>query len=860
MADLTYSVDVNTGPAQQNLDQLNKRVDKLNGAFAGLRGAIGALAVGSAITNVIRLADSIQDVSDATGIAIENILGFEKAVSLNGGSAEQAQASIYKLTQSIGEAAGGSKKAQDAFGDVGVTLQDLATLSEQDILAKTIQGLAKVDDAGKRAVLTTDLLGKGFRGVNIQGVAGQLASATNASIQYRNAVQQTAEMQGKLDLAFQKLQLSILKAIQPLVEFINKIDDATISKFITALVELAKILGVLYAAGVVVQRGMQGLGLLFETLARYAVTLVGGLLVIRLALSSMAMTSIKTVETFSAWWRLTPRFAEFGGRILALKKLFIELGQRAAYLPVPLAMVARALLAILAPIARVVGGIYLMIDAVKKLSEGYTFTDIIDSWALSLENFVTEHLPLLAKGINAINKLLGKVPPSGFLSKEENDNDLQRLKNRQQTIIDSNKKEANSGRVIIDVLAEKRKEIQQAAQAYKNQNDAILDSIVFEKSLIGKTEELQEVMRAQEDVFKRATAESEKLEEAKAKLGKNEQGLAIIYDQQIAKIKQAADVDAQRIGNAIVGLQSVKMVEEDRLRTIQNVTAAIEAQIARQQQLGDLMVTANDKMKEVQFAGAQQQRSPLEQQLANIQEEARKAALEAGRAFSSAFEGMDLTEAQSQELANGLQQIADKYKAIATEQTNQLTISRTWDQGWKTAFDNYMDNATNAAQQAGQVFGSITRNMESAIDNFVETGKFSFKDFTRSIIQDLLKIELKAQATKLLGMMGGGGGIFSAIGSLFGFANGGTPPLNKPSIVGEQGPELFVPRSAGTVVPGKEVNMGGGAISAPVTNNYITNNISALDAKSVAQLFAENRKTLLGSVEMARKEMPYSNR
>jgi phage-related minor tail protein len=265
-------------------------------------------------------------------------------------------------------------------------------------------------------------------------------------------------------------------------------------------------------------------------------------------------------------------------------------------------------------------------------------------------------------------------------------------------------------------------------------------------------------------------------------------------------------------------------------------------------------------MKDTQFAGAQQQRNPLEQQLANIQEEARKAALEAGRAFSAAFEGMDLTSAQSEELANGLQQIADKYKAIATEQTNQLTISRTWDQGWKTAFDNYMDNATNAAQQAGQAFSSITRNMESAIDNFVETGKFSFKDFTRSIIQDLLKIELKAQATKLLGMMGGGGGIFSAIGSLFGFANGGTPPLNKPSIVGENGPELFVPKSAGTVVPGKEVNMGGGAISAPVTNNYITNNISAMDAKSVAQLFAENRKTLLGSVEMARKEMPYSNR
>jgi hypothetical protein len=42
-----------------------------------------------------------------------------------------------------------------------------------------------------------------------------------------------------------------------------------------------------------------------------------------------------------------------------------------------------------------------------------------------------------------------------------------------------------------------------------------------------------------------------------------------------------------------------------------------------------------------------------------------------------------------------------------------------------------------------------------------------------------------------------------------------------------------------------------------VTNNYITNNINALDAKSVAQLFAENRKALLGSVRTAEKELPY---
>ena len=33
------------------------------------------------------------------------------------------------------------------------------------------------------------------------------------------------------------------------------------------------------------------------------------------------------------------------------------------------------------------------------------------------------------------------------------------------------------------------------------------------------------------------------------------------------------------------------------------------------------------------------------------------------------------------------------------------------------------------------------------------------------------------------------------------FANGGRPPVGRPSLVGERGPELFVPDRAGTIIP-----------------------------------------------------------
>jgi hypothetical protein len=44
-------------------------------------------------------------------------------------------------------------------------------------------------------------------------------------------------------------------------------------------------------------------------------------------------------------------------------------------------------------------------------------------------------------------------------------------------------------------------------------------------------------------------------------------------------------------------------------------------------------------------------------------------------------------------------------------------------------------------------------------------------------------------------------GLFGALGGIFGFADGGDPPLGRPSWVGERGPELFIPKTAGTIIP-----------------------------------------------------------
>jgi phage-related minor tail protein len=123
--------------------------------------------------------------------------------------------------------------------------------------------------------------------------------------------------------------------------------------------------------------------------------------------------------------------------------------------------------------------------------------------------------------------------------------------------------------------------------------------------------------------------------------------------------------------------------------------------------------------------------------------------------------------------------------------------------------------------------------MESAIDRFVRTGKLGFKDLARSIIQDMIAMQMKATASGFLNalfgsMFGMGANPYqpAAVMGMPGYADGGNPAVGQVSVVGERGPELFVPRTAGTIIPNHALSGVGGTTN--VTNNYI----NAIDTKS----------------------------
>jgi phage-related minor tail protein len=85
-------------------------------------------------------------------------------------------------------------------------------------------------------------------------------------------------------------------------------------------------------------------------------------------------------------------------------------------------------------------------------------------------------------------------------------------------------------------------------------------------------------------------------------------------------------------------------------------------------------------------------------------------------------------------------------------------------------------------------------------------------------------------------------------GSL-GFADGGNPPVGKASIVGERGPELFVPRTAGTIIPNHALaGMGG---TTMVTNNYI----NAIDTKSFEERLYGSSNAIWAANQYANKSL-----
>jgi tape measure domain-containing protein len=161
-------------------------------------------------------------------------------------------------------------------------------------------------------------------------------------------------------------------------------------------------------------------------------------------------------------------------------------------------------------------------------------------------------------------------------------------------------------------------------------------------------------------------------------------------------------------------------------------------------------------------------------------------------------------------------QILETQEAI-TAKINELTERKNLLLGMNnTKLDeqnNKIKKIKDGTDGLGDAFEKIGNNIASGISDALVGAIMQTKslgDAARSILQgiasDLLRLGINTFLSSTFG------GIFK---SLPGFANGGRPPVGSPSIVGERGPEIFVPTTAGTIIPNDKI---GGS-----TNNVVVN-------------------------------------
>lgn len=160
------------------------------------------------------------------------------------------------------------------------------------------------------------------------------------------------------------------------------------------------------------------------------------------------------------------------------------------------------------------------------------------------------------------------------------------------------------------------------------------------------------------------------------------------------------------------------------------------------------------------------------------------------------------------------------------------------------ALKDYTNQTQQMADRAKEASEGIRNALRSAFDNtltYMLNGTASFKEIMVGLLRQIAVQLIKVYALQLLtGFIGGhmtGGasaganaGIFDKIGGAFnikaipatGKAGGGAVNANQPYMVGEVGREMFVPRTAGNIIPSHAMPSGGGG-GVTVINNVTVN-------------------------------------
>lgn len=744
--------------AQADMQGLEGTIGGLTGALNGLATA-GFAALSALGASALKMADDMADLAAATGISVGAIYNLSNALEQSGGSFDGGSMMIGKFAKALDEAVGGSEKAQSAFAKLGISTQELATMTDEQLFQAAIDGLAGMEDGFAKTALATQIFGKEAKNIDFDALAEGTRNAVDP--QMEAALLQAAQFVDDLAAAFRNLQVIAIQAFGPILQVIGT--------FITDTENLKKVI--------------QVVGALLA--AAFAARVVG-----------MIIGVVNAIRTLAAATKAAGVAQAFLTALQGPKGL-IQLAAAAA------------------AAAAAYYGLGKAMDSAGKAGA-----------------------PVPAPG--------GTTPAPGTQLR-----DVQTPGRTRSAAQSSAEATAKAMKQQADAARETTRQLILSNEEQNKMRELEIDLIGMESE---KANLIKSNAQARSTATKEIATLESKLAEETAKGVKANKDVIIELQKQIEEKKKQRDETIR-----------LNQVEYERTQQLERQKLLLESQLAdikffAQVQAAESKKTYRDQMLAGKLSKEEYDRQV---QLLDIQEEAKAAqALYQAQIDAETAKGekadqnkiASLKEQQRQSILNRMIQKGNAEEAMKEADA----IKNSSQAGMRAAIEN-AKKITEPFYLAQQATTSFFNNMNQAIDNFVDTGKFKFGDFARSVIADIAKMQLKAAATSIFGS------IFKSIFKIPLKTNAAGGPLGagQMSVVGEQGPELFVPNSAGRILTNATLNKNAGTGTqsmAPVVNNtYITNNISAIDSRSVAQMFVENRKSLLGASMMARKEMPYGS-
>ena len=138
------------------------------GRFAKQAGQalVGAFAFGKIIqgfSTAIEKGDELQDIAEKFGVSASKLQMLGNAASVFGSGLDQVSAGLNKLSlaqQKAVSGESGSEALVDTFAEVGISLEELRSITAEDIFLKIADSFASGANDGRQFVIVNELLGK----------------------------------------------------------------------------------------------------------------------------------------------------------------------------------------------------------------------------------------------------------------------------------------------------------------------------------------------------------------------------------------------------------------------------------------------------------------------------------------------------------------------------------------------------------------------------------------------------------------------------------------------------------------------------------------------------------------------------